>query len=43
VRVPPHRLTPLKNTWSKIYAPLVNHLHLQGASAHLLTVPIQSF
>ena len=29
VRVPPHRLTPLKNTWSKIYPPLVEHLKLQ--------------
>ncbi|VVT56300.1 uncharacterized protein SAPINGB_P004944 [Magnusiomyces paraingens] len=29
VRVPPHRLTPLKETWVKIYEPLVNHLKLQ--------------
>jgi RNA-binding protein PNO1 len=43
VPVPPHRLTPLKNTWSKIYQPLVNHLHLQGASACLPPFPIQSF
>ena len=35
VPIPPHRFTPLKNTWSKIYQPLVNHLHLQGASARL--------
>lgn len=29
VSVPPHRMTPLKNTWSKIYPPLVDHLKLQ--------------
>jgi RNA-binding protein PNO1 len=29
VPVPPHRMTPLKNTWSKIYPPLVEHLKLQ--------------
>ena len=29
VTVPPHRMTPLKNTWMKIYPPLVEHLKLQ--------------
>lgn len=29
VLVPPHRLTPLKASWSKIYPPLVAHLKLQ--------------
>lgn len=29
VRVPPHRMTPLKNSWIKVYEPLVNHLKLQ--------------
>lgn len=29
VAVPPHRMTPLKNVWSKIYPPLVKHLKLQ--------------
>ncbi|KAK7686881.1 pre-rRNA-processing protein pno1 [Cerrena zonata] len=29
VPVPPHRMTPLKNTWIKIYPPLVDHLKLQ--------------
>ena len=43
VPVPPHRLTPLKNNWSKIYQPLVNHLHLQGVSTHLPPSPIQFF
>lgn len=29
VPVPPHRLTPLRNNWTKIYPPLVEHLKLQ--------------
>ncbi|CCE65103.1 hypothetical protein TPHA_0J02820 [Tetrapisispora phaffii CBS 4417] len=29
VPVPPHRMTPLRNSWSKIYPPLVDHLKLQ--------------
>ncbi|KAI5957334.1 PNO1 [Candida jiufengensis] len=29
VPVPPHRMTPLKNVWTKIYPPLVDHLKLQ--------------
>ncbi|KAF2266286.1 Pre-rRNA-processing protein PNO1 [Lojkania enalia] len=29
VAVPPHRMTPLKNSWPKIYPPLVEHLKLQ--------------
>ncbi|KAK5943454.1 pre-rRNA-processing protein pno1 [Knufia obscura] len=29
VPIPPHRLTPLKNAWPKIYPPLVEHLKLQ--------------
>ncbi|KAL4745544.1 Pre-rRNA-processing protein pno1 [Aspergillus terricola var. indicus] len=29
VPVPPHRMTPLKANWSKIYPPLVEHLKLQ--------------
>lgn len=29
VPIPPHRLTPLRNTWLKIYTPLVEQLHLQ--------------
>ena len=29
VRVPPHRMTPLKSSWPKIYPPLVEHLKLQ--------------
>ena len=29
VLVPPHRMTPLKSSWSKIYPPVVEHLKLQ--------------
>ena len=29
IRVPPHRMTPLKANWPKIYPPLVEHLKLQ--------------
>lgn len=29
VAVPPHRFTPLKNAWPKVYFPLVDHLKLQ--------------
>ncbi|KAJ2354794.1 pre-rRNA-processing protein pno1 [Coemansia erecta] len=29
VRVPPHRFSPLKRDWLKIYSPIVEHLHLQ--------------
>src|SRR5271156_894506 len=29
VPVPPHRMTPLKSSWPKIYPPLVEHLQLQ--------------
>ncbi|KAL9064671.1 MAG: hypothetical protein Q9157_007748 [Trypethelium eluteriae] len=29
VPIPPHRMTPLKANWSKIYPPLVEHLKLQ--------------
>lgn len=29
VRVPPHRMSPLKASWPKIYPPLVEHLGLQ--------------
>ncbi|KZM25439.1 pre-rRNA-processing protein pno1 [Ascochyta rabiei] len=29
VPIPPHRMTPLKSAWPKIYPPLVEHLHLQ--------------
>ncbi|TKA22456.1 Pre-rRNA-processing protein PNO1 [Salinomyces thailandicus] len=29
IRIPPHRMTPLKASWPKIYPPLVTHLHLQ--------------
>ena len=29
VAVPPHRMTPLKSAWPKIYPPLVEHLKLQ--------------
>lgn len=29
VPIPPHRMSPLKNTWVKIYPPLVEHLKLQ--------------
>ena len=29
VNVPPHRMTPLKTSWPKIYPPLVEHLKLQ--------------
>lgn len=29
VPIPPHRMTPLKASWSKIYPPLVEHLKLQ--------------
>ncbi|KAL8908852.1 MAG: hypothetical protein Q9207_000578 [Kuettlingeria erythrocarpa] len=29
VSVPPHRMTPLKSSWPKIYPPLVEHLKLQ--------------
>ncbi|KAF2405335.1 pre-rRNA-processing protein PNO1 [Trichodelitschia bisporula] len=29
VLIPPHRFAPLKNNWSKIYSPLVEHLKLQ--------------
>jgi RNA-binding protein PNO1 len=29
VPIPPHRMTPLKASWPKIYPPLVEHLKLQ--------------
>ncbi|KAB5539516.1 hypothetical protein GE09DRAFT_320491 [Coniochaeta sp. 2T2.1] len=29
VPIPPHRMSPLKSQWSKIYVPLVQHLKLQ--------------
>jgi RNA-binding protein PNO1 len=29
VPIPPHRFTPLKNNWTKIYPPLVKHLKLE--------------
>lgn len=29
VAIPPHRMSPLKSEWSKIYPPLVDHLKLQ--------------
>jgi RNA-binding protein PNO1 len=29
VPIPPHRMSPLKTSWSKIYPPLVEHLKLQ--------------
>lgn len=29
VLIPPHRIAPLKSSWSKIYPPLVEHLKLQ--------------
>ncbi|KAF9286670.1 pre-rRNA-processing protein pno1 [Mortierella alpina] len=29
IPIPPHRMTPLKNDWMKIYTPLVDHLKLQ--------------
>jgi len=29
VPIPPHRMTPLKSSWPKIYPPLVEHLKLQ--------------
>eukprot|EP00123_Amoebidium_parasiticum_P007515 comp18170_c0_seq1/m.18976 comp18170_c0_seq1/g.18976 ORF comp18170_c0_seq1/g.18976 comp18170_c0_seq1/m.18976 type:complete len:226 (-) comp18170_c0_seq1:192-869(-) len=29
IQVPAHRFTPLKNSWMKIYTPLVTHLKLQ--------------
>jgi RNA-binding protein PNO1 len=29
IPIPPHRKTPLKSSWSKIYPPLVEHLRLQ--------------
>ena len=29
IRIPPHRMTPLKTSWPKIYPALVEHLHLQ--------------
>lgn len=29
IRVPPHRMSPLKASWPKIYPPLVEHLKLQ--------------
>ena len=29
ILMPPHRMTPLKSAWSKVYPPLVEHLKLQ--------------
>ena len=29
VGIPPHRLTPLKKDWLKIYTPLVEHMKCQ--------------
>jgi RNA-binding protein PNO1 len=29
IPVPPHRMTPLKNNWERIYTPIVSHLKLQ--------------
>lgn len=29
IAVPPHRYTPLKENWLKIYTPIVEHMKLQ--------------
>ena len=29
VPIPPHRFTPLRENWLKIFTPIVEHLHLQ--------------
>ena len=29
IPIPPHRMTPLKNSWDKLYPPLVENLKLQ--------------
>jgi RNA-binding protein PNO1 len=29
IRVPPHRFSPLKNEWPRIFPPVVEHLKLQ--------------
>lgn len=29
IPIPPHRVTPLKSQWSKVYSPLVEHCRLQ--------------
>lgn len=29
VPIPPHRYTPLRENWLKIFTPIVEHLHLQ--------------
>ena len=29
VPIPPHRYTPLRENWLKIFTPVVDHLHLQ--------------
>ncbi|KAH8882590.1 eukaryotic type KH-domain (KH-domain type I) [Thozetella sp. PMI_491] len=39
VPIPPNRMTPLKNNWSKIYPPLVEHLRLAARRVELRTTP----
>lgn len=29
IPIPPHRMSPLRNEWHRIYSPLVEHLKLQ--------------
>jgi RNA-binding protein PNO1 len=44
VPVPPHRLTPLKENWDKIFAPIVEHMKLQiRMNLHLRAVELKTF
>eukprot|EP00729_Bicosta_minor_P005423 gene5423-30012_t len=44
VSVPPHRLTPLKENWDKIFAPIVEHMKLQvRMNLQLRAVELKTF
>lgn len=44
VPVPPHRLTPLKENWDKIFAPIVEHMKLQvRMNLQLRAVELKTF
>lgn len=38
IRCPPHRLTPLRNTWENIVTPTVEHMKLQIRQGYARTL-----
>ena len=46
IPVPPHRYTPLKDNWMKIFTPIVEHLKLQirfNLSARKVEIRVRTF